>query len=757
MKGFLSVLAFTMLCSVSKSQTYVYQYYDSIPVIKQGKAMYHAWAGGVNSVQFNELDLDLDGIMDLVLLDRTVNKVLTFINLGIADSSSYIYSPQYESYFPPASSWLRLADYNCDGKNDLFTWAPGGIRVYKNITSGGFPTWTLVESLVYSYQPPNNLNLYVSSVDMPAIDDVDYDGDLDVLTFGVLGTSLEYHKNLSMETYGICDSLIFELKNQCWGHFAESSTSNNVILNYTGWPCSGGSIVNPEMPLTDIDRYAPERKPLLNGSAKHSGSTVMMWDMNGDGVRDLLIGDVSFPNLVNLENGGTAPNQDSPMTTKDTVFPYYNVSADVNVFPSPYYQDVDNDAISDLIVTTNSSNLSVDKQSVWLYKNNGVDDLPVLDFQKTDFLQEYMIEQGTGSAPVIFDWDADGLKDLVIGTLGSYDILSTAYLPGVGLYRNSGTASAPEFTWVTDDFSSLSTSGLPIGLHPAFGDLDNDGDEDMIVGDSEGNLHYFQNTAGAGNTASFVLAIPMMTDQSAVIIDLGYYATPQLIDIDRDGDLDIVSGKRDGKLAWIKNKGSVSAPVWEVNTTSLGGVDVREWFELPNGSGYSVPFVVDFAGAYELFVGSKSGYIFHYNQIDGNLAGTFTELDTTYMDINPGQRSSAAFYDFDNDGVRELLVGNYRGGLLCYNYRVNSSDVKEFENQSFVVYPNPASDRLEIQWKQGFNKVSLKIIDPSGRVVYSLTTGASQVIIPVNEWSTGVYIILDETGTVAPARVMITR
>ena len=75
------------------------------------------------------------------------------------------------------------------------------------------------------------LALYVSSSDIPAIVDVDFDGDIDVLTFHIGGEYLRYHKNMSRELYGHSDSLVFELKNECWGAFREDVSTNSVFLN----------------------------------------------------------------------------------------------------------------------------------------------------------------------------------------------------------------------------------------------------------------------------------------------------------------------------------------------------------------------------------------------------------------------------------------------------------------------------------------------------------------------------------------------
>ena len=116
--------------------------------------------------------------------------------------------------------------------------------------------------------------MYVSSVDIPHIGDIDYDGDIDILTFSILGSHIEWHKNMSFETFGHCDSLVFELKDECWGKFSENFSDNSVSLN----ECKN-----------NIIRYD-----------KHSGSTITSIDYNNDSFFDLLLGDITFNNIVYL-------------------------------------------------------------------------------------------------------------------------------------------------------------------------------------------------------------------------------------------------------------------------------------------------------------------------------------------------------------------------------------------------------------------------------------------------------------------------
>src|SRR5690606_460047 len=96
------------------------------------------WAGGLNAAQFNTMDLNGDGVDDLVLYDRMANKVITFL----ASENQYIPAPDYESLFPAdLYNWLLLRDFNCDGKKDIFTGDALGMKVYIHTETGGNITW----------------------------------------------------------------------------------------------------------------------------------------------------------------------------------------------------------------------------------------------------------------------------------------------------------------------------------------------------------------------------------------------------------------------------------------------------------------------------------------------------------------------------------------------------------------------------------------------------------------------------------------
>lgn len=701
------------------------------------------WVGGFNHIQVSEIDLDLDGKNDLLTFDRAGNKISTFINQGIPSTIAYTFAPEYKDSLPKLHDWVLFRDYNFDGKMDIFTYSTGGAAVYKNISQTSL-SFQLVTNLVYSdYLPDdttnNPINLYISSTDIAAIDDIDGDGDLDILTFSILGTYVEYHKNLSKEKFGNSDSLVFELSNKCWGFFAENLSNNSVTLDDT----------------CDFNISNPQRLALMNNlieeesyaGKKHSGSTLLTLDLDNNNSKELILGDVSFNNLTALYNSDNTPNfTASYMSFEDQNFPSNNSSTlavDMDIFPAGYYLDVNNDNVKDLLVSNNCYSGCENSKSLWLYLNNGTNNLPDFVFQKNNFLQEKMIELGERTHPVFFDYDGDGLQDMIVGNYGKYDKSTPSlYTSFLSLYHNIGTASSPIYKLIDEDFAGLSTLNLDLisnkpvlGIYPAFGDLDNDGDKDMIIGDYFGNLHYFINTAGAGNTANFVLSQPKYQS-----IDVGNFATPQLIDLNRDGKLDMVIGKENGYFSYYQNSGTLTVPNFTKITDSLGRVSTLH----PNFfRGNSVPCVVDVAGSYSMFAGSASGNIFKFGNIDGNLSGTFSRLDTNFLKINEGTNSAISISNINNDLFLDMLIGNQAGGVAFFEGKQPIISIEEFDKISNItIYPNPTKENAFINLEtNSIQNATIDVFDLLGNTILSQQVNDQIVKIYTSNVPQGIYLI----------------
>ena len=730
MRNFLTL--FIILSFKISFGQFSFNFSDSIEVTKNGVPLSLAWSGGLNYSQFSEIDYDYDGYMDLLVFDRSNDQIRLFENRLVNGNRMYVFNPNGHTLFPTDLRYrLAAIDYNQDGKNDLFAYGIGGVKVYKN--TGNSTTglqWTVSKNLLYSDNWGTMLNLYVSSADIPAIVDVDLDGDIDILTYHISGEYLQYHKNLSQETYGHSDSLMFELKNECWGGFREDVNSNSVFLNDQTAPCQGGNVPNPQLKPNETEKA-------------HAGSTVLAIDMDGNGVKDLLLGDVAYPSINFLTNGGTTVNSNSLMISANPNFPANSTPVSMQLFPAAFWVDVDFDSKKDLLVAPNAKNVSENETSVLKYKNTLSNTNPNFVFETKAFLQEDMIEHGTGSIPVLTDLDNDGLVDLFVANYFSYKPTLTKE-SRIAYYKNTGTTNNPVFTFIDNDFLNLSQSGLGLRMVPSFGDLNNDGKKDIILGLENGTLCYLQNTT-SGSIPTFSTPITNYQDHIGQTINIGQFATPQLFDLNLDGKLDLIIGKKTGEILYYQNKGTLTSPSFELINSNLGNVDVSTSI---SPDGFAVPHFFRNLDTTYLMVGSLEGAIFFYDSIDENLAsGTgFRTISSNFLnqDKNIGGYSACAVGDLDNDSNLDLIIGQDLGGLFFLEH--DSLSNLGLMNPFFTlpeihIYPNPAYDRITITSDIDLNNLEILVYSSTGKLVDKKIGKMKTIDFSITDYTNGMYFI----------------
>ncbi len=593
-------LAFLFLQFSSYGQLY-FNRFDSVQVTEENGVLSFPWAGGLNHPQFSNMDFDSDGRNDLLVFDKSGDKIVCLRTnasneLEIASEYREMFTNQHSPSRPRLHDWILLRDFNADGKTDIFSYSNGGMAVYRNDGNEDTLIFTLITGKLLSDYGNGLINIYVSPTDLPAIMDVDGDSDMDVVTFSLFGTAAEYHQNQSMELYGIPDSMTMILADPCWGNFEEDPSSVSVNLNVS---CKGGNNIGAT------------QQSAANAGA-HSGFTMLGLDIEGDGDQDLVVSIVSFNTMNILTNDGDATSAN--MGAQDLTFPQNFLNTDpINIytFPAAFLADVNNDGKVDLIASPYQENNGHDYHGSYLYTNNSSSAFD-LSYVKNNFLQDEMIELGTAAYPVLFDYDQDGLTDLLVGNRG-YFVSTGTYSSQLAYYRNTGTATQPEFTLQNRNLNGISTLGLG-NVAPTFGDLDADGDYDMIIGDAAGLVHYFENSAGAGNPCSFTLTSPGFQGINIT----GQFATPFLFDVDGDLLLDLVIGERNGNLNLYMNEGTAQSPTFVLDNSGWGGVDMRR-----NGLsfGYSAPYMFENEGEIQMLVGSESGVIDLYNGITSVING----------------------------------------------------------------------------------------------------------------------------------------
>jgi hypothetical protein len=737
LKRFLTAFFIIQFIAVHAQTIFVRK--DSVPVFVNNVQLENPWAGGINSAQFSEIDLDQDGTMDLFVFDRSGNKITTYHNNGTPNQVDYKCKAAYISRFPRMHSWVLLRDYNCDGKMDIFTAYKGsthGISIWKNISTSmnGLQFQLVTDSLLSDYTPNSThliQTLAVSNQDIPSIRDVDGDGDLDVLTFDASGIQVEYHRNMSMDLFGVCDSLVYKLEVGCWGEFSESFSGSGVTLFTTCAP----------VPVN--------QHPSQQVFSMHAGSCLECIETGNDNDQDVLLGDLNSARINYLQNGGTPLY--AQMDMSDDSFPIYDSTVYLSFFPCGFHLDVNNDGKKDVVFSPNSPFSAENFHSCYFYENTNTNTDVDLHFVEKNFMQSTMIDLGEMAYPVFHDYDNDGDKDLFIGNYGYYP-LSGTYITGISLYKNTGSSTSPVFNLLTTDFANVHAT-LPslVGTALTFGDLDGDGDKDLLIGDFGGKLTYFKKQAGPPD--NFVLF--QMNYQG---IDIGGSATPQLIDVDRDNKIDLLIGEVNGNLNYYRNTGTSAAPVFTLITSSFGNVNVNQ----PSyATGFSTPCMYDSSGTYVLLVGSERGWLNRYDAIDGNLTGTFIRTDSMYVSTYEGGNVAAGVCDLDNDGLLDVAMGNVAGGVsLFYGYSNVPNGIIAPEIISFNLFPNPANDLLTIatNGKAG-NNFRLALYDLSGKIIYSQNLTSPNTTIDISAFAQGIYLctLVSDDGISVNRKLVISR
>ncbi len=714
------------------------------PVTQNGKTLKYPFAGGMNAPQFSAADLNNDQILDLVVFDRAGDVFLTFLNEGTPNQSSYRYAPEYACDFPPLMDYVLFRDYDQDGAADIFCASLGQQTQEMQVFRGYFENNVLkFKPVLFSYPGcsscipefiyyPSVLpgfwnNLFIADTDIPAVDDIDGDGDLDILTFdGSAGGYVWLVQNMSVEKGFGLDSLKFELTDRCWGRFFESGL---LACECDLSPASDSCLYGFAGPTVVDDR----------GENRHPGSTVMTYDQDGDGDKEIVLGDISFSCLNMLTNGGNAFN--AWMTEQDAGFPRYDTPVDIVIFPAAFYLDLNNDGKNDMVAAPNNKFINEDRNGVWFYPNTASTGHK-FELETKNFLVGDMIDIGSAAHPALVDVDADGLLDLVVGNYGYY-AQGLAQNASLYLYRNVGTKDNPAFNLEDNDWLGLSEfAPNDFDFYPAFGDLDGDQDLDLLVGSNLGALYYYRNVAGPGNPMIFQRDFNIMW----VLMDIGSYSTPAIVDLDSDGLKDIVIGERNGNLNFFKNIGSSDNPVFASapTFTKLGQVDARILSTGVTDIGFSVPvFVEQPNGALLLVTGTQDGHLLAHTNVVAS-EDPYTLVEEIWGNVDDGNRSAPAFGDLDDDGILEMVVGNLRGGLSMYKtVLVDCSTTTAStipDSPKPTISPNPAHNWVRVEWPVN-QPVSWQVVDLLGRAVAEGSTDGGTFTIPVDRWAPGPYFL----------------
>jgi hypothetical protein len=691
------------LISITIHAQFQYKIDQSAEVEINGSKISMPWAGGLNSAQINTMDLNGDSHNDLVIYDKGVGKIWTFLQT----EKSYRYAPEFESLFPPnIQSFILLRDYNCDGKKDLFTFnnSINGISVYKNVTSSGgkiswqqikiyLPTTKSYTEILLTQGFSGLVNVLPGIDDIPNIADMDGDGDLDILNMRFVNPSTaEFHRNLSKETYGVCDSLIFKRETQRWGGWEECTCGQMAF----GTECT------------------------TSGRTEHTGGkSLLTLDIDADGDLDVLYSEEKCSQLYLLPNQGTGT---TPLMNSITVYPTSNPIY-FPFFPSPFLEDVDFDGIGDLIISSNINVRTVFNtdfnKSLWLYKNTATSSLPKFTLIKQNFLQESMIDVGDNSVPAFFDYDGDGDQDMFIGTFTSdYD----DFTGRIFQYENTGTKDTPVFSFITDNFGSIDLYRF-YNVKLQFTDIDGNGTIDLT----------FTATTFSDGVTSVYIVLNKNKDNgnfdfSNIIkanFNLGADENVCFVDVNRNGVADILVGRSTGALQYYENLGAAGTFNFALTNQTylnLGITTARQNLSVAVGD-------LNADGNEDLVTGDQRGFVTIYdnfrsaNTPEGITDIVYDSMNNIYAAKNMGGRVWPTISNLFNGSKPSIIIGNTAGGLSILK---NEDDVNLSDTPVISLSPNPVPKNQTLNIKADRN-VSMQIFSLLGQRM------SEPIFIPANQ------------------------
>jgi Secretion system C-terminal sorting domain/FG-GAP-like repeat len=764
MRKLLIIIGLALVASSVVAQDSMFQRIQ-YPVTQFGQSLAYPFSGGMNSAQWSPADLNNDGVQDIVVFDRVGHVFMTYINNWTGGIQAYHFAPEYARTFPKLLDYALLRDYDQDGAADIFCASPVDngsqeIHVFKGYFDSNnvlrfeqqffhYPNRPDLRAFIcYPDQVPGQWNNFaVATTDIPGIDDIDGDGDLDIVAF-TAGTSsyLTYLQNQSVERgYGL-DSLHFILADNCWGKFFENGLSRcEAKLSTDPNQCAPPGLTN-EGVVDDRDGV-------------HPGASTTPIDTDGDGDKDVLIGNISYDCLLYMRNSGTTQN--AIMDYQENDFPEYNDPVNLRTFPAAYHFDVDLDGRKDLIVSPNFPTLNEDRLGAWWYQNIADDDSVELELVTRRLFVGGMIDMGTATHPAFADVTGDGLTDMVVGNYG-YFADGSSQNGRLYLYTNVGTPFAPQFTLTDDDWLMMSQfTPNDWDFAPSFGDLDADGDLDLLVGSNLGALYCFMNSAGVGNPMSLTQDFSPMWIQ----MDVGLSSMPHIIKYDNDNRADILVGERSGNINLFINTGSPNEPMYTTQADAAPNVQVLGQVystNPPSTIGFSSPTVINTPNGRVLVTGSQDGQIESYVLGPAN-SNPFVQLSGRLGNVREGFRTCPAFADLDADGVLEMVVGNQRGGLSLFKTRMQaytpptSTDVVVQNAPRLHLQPNPATDQVRIEVSgDGTVLTQWIIFDALGRSIAQGTTQKRVFDVEISDWASGTYFVqIRQEGRQAVERLVV--
>ncbi len=361
------------------------------------------------------------------------------------------------------------------------------------------------------------------------------------------------------------------------------------------------------------------------------------------------------------------------------------------------------------------------------------------------------------------DYDGDGAPDLVVGVGDWSDYgwdnafnargeWTRGPLRGyVYWLRNTGSAGVPKYAAprrVLAGGKGVDVFGMP---SPSFADFDGDGDLDLICGEFLDGFTYFQNV-GTRREPRYAAGRRLTHDGKPLTMDL-QMITPTAVDWDGDGDVDLVVGDEDGRVAFVENTGKAAHGTPQFLPPRYFR---QEAGDLKFGA-LVTPVSVDWDGDgdEDLVCGNTAGYVGLLENLDGGnpprwAAPVRLEAGGKTIRIQAGKNGSIqgpceakwgyttlSVADWNHDGLLDLVVNSIWGKVVWYR------------NVGTRRAPRLAAARpVEVRWKGKPPKPAWNWWDPkAGELVTQWRT--TPVVVDWDADGLNDLVMLDHEGYLA--------
>jgi hypothetical protein len=388
--------------------------------------------------------------------------------------------------------------------------------------------------------------------------------------------------------------------------------------------------------------------------------------------------------------------------------------------------DIDHDGDQDCFTSGTFSEVA-------LYTNTGTSSVPkfqltsaaLLDTSGTALFSERF------SIPAFADIDADGDDDFFSGgSIGS-----------VSFYKNIGTPSSPQFTFITSSFGGINIQGgsvpFPKAMHGASGleffDADSNGVLDLFWGDYFNQSLYYLKNIGTKQNALLTL-VDSTYPNEAVIQSYGFNV-PQHADIDGNGTADLMVGSifpttEYDNFSFYRNVGTNAAPFYVLQTKNF--IPMIDAGSRSNAAAADL----DGDGDFDLAVGSALGKIQFHDNTGTVSAPSFHAQPQSSLLLENNFYAAVTAGDLTGDGKPDLLIGNYDGRIRAFA-NTTTDGVISFAQ---ITYP------LD-QYDAGQNSAPC-IVDIDGNGVLDLLVGSSggEVVLLKNSGTNAAPVFTADAG-----------